>query len=536
MIEIFKNTLEIIGKMSQSSSGYILKADTNNHEVIYSFGRPGTVYNSFIDEFIKLGFDDKTVSPKLEKLQTFKELSNKFTWNSVFAKNIFFDDVKNEVYYLFLFSEIQDNYNQARLKSIYPAINVLSDQLNNLKSAGQLSKPASKRSKQNLNGFLKNNINKFFDLVLEASEDFIFVLDQNGCFIKVNDFGAASLDFDTNELIGQHLMELVSSKDKASFAGSIQKIIETDKLQLFETTLISKFGNEVTFEISGRAFKKNGQICGICGVGKNISEIKILETKINELKSRLIEDERIISLERQRSQRQKSILSELNRMKSEFVSNISHELRTPLASIIGFSETVASDPNMPVEMKNEFNEIILNEGKRLAKLINEVLDISRIESGEIEINKTEFDVVELLNEVLETNKKYVDEKNIALTTELPSEKIILKADKEKISRVINGILNNAVKFTNIKGRITVLAQSLYKEFEISIIDTGIGIPEKDLPYIFQKFYKVSRPGTEIPGTGLGLVFAKQIVDLHKGFISIQSGVNKGTTVIIKLPR
>jgi signal transduction histidine kinase len=165
-----------------------------------------------------------------------------------------------------------------------------------------------------------------------------------------------------------------------------------------------------------------------------------------------------------------------------------------------------------------------------------VLDISRIEAGEIEINKIEFDIVELLNEILEVNQKYFDEKNLVLTKELPSENIILKADKEKISKVINELLNNSIKFTNIKGRITVSVQSLYKEFEISITDTGIGIPEKDLPYIFQKFYKVSHPGTEIPGTGLGLVFAKQIVDLHKGFISIQSGVNKGTTVILKLPR
>lgn len=102
---------------------------------------------------------------------------------------------------------------------------------------------------------------------------------------------------------------------------------------------------------------------------------------------RLLEANRLVSIEKQRSKRQKTILTELNRMKSEFVSNISHELRTPLASIIGFSETISSDPNMPTEMRNEFNEIILNEGKRLAKLINEMLDISRLEGGQIELFK-----------------------------------------------------------------------------------------------------------------------------------------------------
>ncbi len=536
MIEILKNTLEIIGKMSQSSSGYLLKIDSLNGEILSSFGKPSSVYDTFTKAFLKLNLHEKVIPDKLEKLSAYKDLSKEFMWNSLFVKDIFSDRAKKEIYYLFLFADTQNNYSQSRLKSILPAINVLEDQLKNLQSSNSLKKNTSSKIKADKNEFLKSNLSKFFDLFLEASEDLIFILDQNGCFIKVNDFGAASLDFDTNELIGQHLIELVSSKDKTTFAGSVQKIIETDKLQLFETTLISKFGNEVTFEISGRSFRKGGSICGILGVGKNLSEVKLFETKINELNSKLIEAERIISLERQRSQRQKSILSELNRMKSEFVSNISHELRTPLASIIGFSETIASDPNMPLEMKHEFNDIILNEGKRLAKLINEVLDISRIEAGEIEINKIEFDIVELLNEILEVNQKYFDEKNLVLTKELPSENIILKADKEKISKVINELLNNSIKFTNIKGRITVSVQSLYKEFEISITDTGIGIPEKDLPYIFQKFYKVSHPGTEIPGTGLGLVFAKQIVDLHKGFISIQSGVNKGTTVILKLPR
>jgi signal transduction histidine kinase len=218
------------------------------------------------------------------------------------------------------------------------------------------------------------------------------------------------------------------------------------------------------------------------------------------------------------------------------VSNISHELRTPLASIIGFSETISSDLNMPDNMRNEFNEIILNEGKRLAKLINEMLDISRLEGGRIELSESDFDIIKLLEEVIESNREALETKEIILTKELPAEPVIIKGDKEKISKVLNNILNNSVKFTPLKGRIIISALGLYKEIEITISDTGIGIPEKDIPYIFQKFYRVSRPGTEIPGTGLGLVFVKQIVDLHKGFISIQSEVNKGTTVILKLPK
>jgi signal transduction histidine kinase len=132
--------------------------------------------------------------------------------------------------------------------------------------------------------------------------------------------------------------------------------------------------------------------------------------------------------------------------------------------------------------------------------------------------------------------KSAEAKNIIISSELPDEEILIDADKERISQIIARLLNNAIQFTSAKGRVKIIVKNLFKEIEIIISDTGIGIPEKDLPFIFQKFYRVSRPGTEIPGTGLGLVFVKQIIDLHKGFVTIQSEVGKGTTFAIKLPK
>ena len=280
----------------------------------------------------------------------------------------------------------------------------------------------------------------------------------------------------------------------------------------------------------------DGKINEIVLVGKDITHLREVTDEIENLKMKLIEANRLIAIERQRANQRKSFLEELNKMKSDFVSNISHELRTPLASIIGFSETIDSDPDIPETMRVEFNSTILNEGKRLARLINDILDISKLEGGEIEIVKSKFDIILTLNEVIETNIKNAQAKNIVLSYELPEEEILIDADKERISQIIGRLLNNAIKFTNEKGRIKVILKNLFKEIEIIISDTGIGIPETDLPYIFQKFYRVNRPGTEIPGTGLGLAFVKQIVDLHKGFITVQSGVGKGTTFAIKLPK
>ncbi|MDP2362568.1 MAG: ATP-binding protein, partial [Ignavibacteria bacterium] len=280
--------------------------------------------------------------------------------------------------------------------------------------------------------------------------------------------------------------------------------------------------------------KKENKIIGLLGIGKNITLERKLENELNDLKPKLIEAERLITLERSRSLNQKVMLEELNTMKSEFVSNISHEMRTPLASIVGFSETIASDPNMPDEMKVEFNLIILNEGKRLAKLINDVLDLSRMETGRIIINKSKINIVKLLQRMIDNNKKAISEKNLILTFEANYDEIQIEVDEERLFQAINSIMENSIKFTNKSGRIKVTLNNLYREIEIIISDTGIGIPEKDLPFLFQKFYRVERPDSDIPGAGMGLVFVKQIVDLHKGLINIQSEPQKGTSVLIKL--
>ncbi|MHB1688041.1 MAG: PAS domain-containing sensor histidine kinase [Ignavibacteriaceae bacterium] len=374
-----------------------------------------------------------------------------------------------------------------------------------------------------------------FETLKEVASEFIFLLDKEGCFSEVNSYGASSLDYEAADLNGMHFTDLVSAKAKGETAKSFQQILKQKKLFSFETIFISKFGNEIRYEINCKPLMKNDKVNGVIGAGRNISELRMYENKLNNLDTRLIEAQRIISIERQRSKRQKSFLDELNKMKSEFVSNISHELRTPLASIIGFSETIASDLNMPDEMKNEFINIILTEGKRLAKLVNELLDISRYEEVDTNIVKSEFDIIHILKEAINLNRKIIKEKNITLTQELFNENVILNADKEKISLVLDSVIKNAVKQTKEGGRIIITAQSLYKEFEITVSDTGTGIPESELPAIFKKFKRVKYLDQETEDTGLNLVFIKQIVDLHKGFIAIQSEVNKGTTVIIKLP-
>jgi len=535
MIDFLNNTLEIITSLTNSAAGYLLKLNLDGKTAISTYGK----ITDNIEPFNELLFS-KFISGQKKQIMpsgnpNLKKKKEGFRYKSYFIDELYFSKTNYNAVWLVLLATKENNFSTECLLKITDILTILSNKIKKNKKE-LFNNIKEKENCLSCNEYLNKYSQYFPEILFETSEDLFFLLDQNGCFLALNEIGASSIDYKANELIGLHFLELVASKNKLLTSKAFQKIIDNIEPQTFETSLISKYGREVIFEVTAKAIFENQKIIQVLGVARNITELRIFEDKIKDLNTKLIESERIISIEQQRSKKQKAMLYELNKMKSEFLSNVSHELRTPLASIIGFSETIVSDPDMPAETKEEFNNIILNEGKRLAKLINDILDVAKIESGIVKLNFEEVNIVEVIKEAIESNKKIIEQKEIIFTCEIPSENIILKLDKEFIFKALFNVINNAAKFTGAKGRINITAQSLYKEFEIMISDTGIGIPQSDLPNIFQRFYRVNRSGTEISGTGLGLVFAKQIVDLHKGFITVQSEINKGTTVIIKLPR
>ena len=375
-----------------------------------------------------------------------------------------------------------------------------------------------------------------FEVLLEASEGLIFLLDNGGCFKRVNEMGAALLDYNPKELLGKHIWEFVDSNSNSVIANSFQEILNSNEITTFEAVFVSKSGREIVLHITAKTISGKTNKPELLAIAKDVTNLRYEDERANDLAARLIEAQRLIAIERERANRRNTILDELARLKNEFISNVSHELRTPLASIIGYSEAILSDSNMPKEVQTEFTEIILRESKKLASLVNNVLDVTKIEGGGIQLDRSNFNIIEILNDVIEKFKPLINEHGLSLSCDIYADEVIINADEEKIRQVFEGLLNNAIKFTDSGGRIFVGARSLYKEIEIIISDTGIGIPENDILNIFQKFYRVSRPGKEIPGTGLGLVFIKQIVDLHKGLITVNSEVNMGTSFVIKLPK
>ncbi len=370
--------------------------------------------------------------------------------------------------------------------------------------------------------------------LIELSDDLVFQLDISGNIKSINKNGALILDYGVSELSDKYFIEFFKPTSRPLILKALQEAINENKITTFEAGISGKYGDEFAFKFRVKAITEDEEVKGLIGIGRNLAFIKKLEVKISELSEKLKETKRIIAIERSRGQQKISLLEELNRMKAEFISNISHEFRTPLASIIGFSESISSDPAMIPEHQKEFNEIILAEGKRLAKLINDVLDLTRFEKGEIDLDKTRFNCISLIEKVTDKFADDFKKKELNLTKELPDEEVFVYGDKEKLAQVFYSLLENAVKFTGRGGRISIFAHALYKEFEVIITDTGIGIAKKDLPYIFQKYFRDNKSIEQPNEKGLGLVFVKHIVDLHKGSISIQSEVNEGTTVIVKL--
>ena len=226
---------------------------------------------------------------------------------------------------------------------------------------------------------------------------------------------------------------------------------------------------------------------------------------------------------------------EIDRMKTDFVSCVSHELRTPLTAIKAYAATILRDPNMPEQTKREFLAVIDEESNLLKNLIEGLLEISRIDSGTVEIVREPVDIAAVVDQVLSALQHLADNKNIQLKTDIGDEIGWLQADKGKIQSMVMNLVNNAIKFTPEDGQVSISARRQGQELVISVSDTGMGIPKEALSRIFDRFYRVHRPGKQIPGTGLGLAIVKEIVNMYNGRIEVESEPGNGTTFRVFLP-
>ena len=271
-------------------------------------------------------------------------------------------------------------------------------------------------------------------------------------------------------------------------------------------------------------------------------ELETLASEFNNMAKQLRES--YASLERKVDERTREIQSKsrelelANRHKSEFLANVSHELRTPLNAIIGFSEVLQERMFGDINEKQaEYLEDIHSSGKHLLSLINDILNLSKIEAGRMDLDLSRFDLREALNHSLGMVRERASRHGIALALELTPDVGDWVADERMFRQVMLNLLSNAVKFTPEGGKVSVRAVRTDARVEIAIADTGVGIAEDHLGVIFDEFRQVGTDQLKkSEGTGLGLALTRRFVELHGGTINVKSEIGKGSTFVFTLPQ
>jgi PAS domain S-box-containing protein len=366
--------------------------------------------------------------------------------------------------------------------------------------------------------------NQFYTRSLfESNIDAIMTTDPSGIITDVNKQMEVLTGSTRDELIGAPFKNYFTDPDRAE--KSTKQVLREKKVTDYELTARARDGKETVVSFNATTFyDRERKLQGVFAAARDVTERKRLDQVLKE---------KNLELESARSVAEKTNLA-----KSDFLANMSHELRTPLNSIIGFSEVLQDRMFGPVNEKQaEYVNNILTSGRHLLSLINDILDLSKVESGKMELELSEF----LLRESLDASMTMLMEKaqksGIRLHLNLaPEADIRIVADQRKLKQILFNLLSNAVKFTPTGGSVNMNAARIGDFIEVTVSDTGIGISEEDIPKLFKTFTQLESVYTkEYEGTGLGLALTMQLVELHGGRIRLESEFGEGSRFSFTIP-
>ncbi|MBL7070530.1 MAG: diguanylate cyclase [Candidatus Omnitrophica bacterium] len=373
--------------------------------------------------------------------------------------------------------------------------------------------------------------------------DMIFILDKEHTITKANKAFLDTIKMKSEDVVGKKCYEIVHKRNSPWPNCPYQKSIVDGKAH---TEQVDDPGLGLPLLIStSPILNEHGELSGTVHIAKDISEIVRTGNELKKVKEKLEKEahgfkeanEGIKVLYKQLEDKNRE-LGELDQLKSDFVSVVSHELRTPLSITKEGISLVLDEITGKV---NDKQKNVLNTSKdnidRLAAIINDLLDISKIESGKVELKKSLIDISGLVREVCKEWVVQADKKEQELLFSLPKETVNIYIDRSKIIQVMNNLISNAIKYTPEKGEIKIDLKDEKNEIRVSVSDNGIGIAKEDLPKAFGKFQQFGRTvGAGPKGTGLGMAICKQIVQMHQGKIEIDSQVDKGTKLTFWLPK
>ncbi len=388
---------------------------------------------------------------------------------------------------------------------------------------------------------------EYLNKVLNTSADMIVVADREGYITDCNTAAEKMLGYERDELIGTKASDYwYSPGERREIAERLER---EESISNYETKLKRKDGRLIDISLSISLLRDDSnRVIGTVGVSKDITEKKRYEEELKALNERL--EERVLERTRELEAANRE-LEKSNKLKSQFIANMSHELRTPLNSIIGFSETLIE---MPVGRLNEKQERYIRNihtsGKHLLQLINNILDLAKIEAGRLSLYCEGFLLRPVIEEAISIVEMLARKKNITIHHDIGEDIKAITADRVKFKQILYNLLSNAIKFTPERGDVYLTVDLVtpseglkfssmgegQRLLRVSVKDTGIGIRSEDMDRIFNEFEQADNSYTRrYEGTGIGLSLTKRLVEMHGGLIWVESRVGEGSIFSFVMP-
>lgn len=378
----------------------------------------------------------------------------------------------------------------------------------------------------------------FVSTVLDTASAMVIILDTEGRIVRFNRASGEISGYSSEEVSGKYFWDLFStSQETPQIKNIFARILAGQFPTNYESAWVAKDGTQRAIAWSNTALlNKYGAVVHVIATGVDVTKRKEVEQKLKQAISDLAKSNEELDKSSRELKQANESLKKLDEMKSNFISAASHELRTPLTSLKGYVETILLEEAGPVnEVQREFLGYVKDSTDRLHRLLNELLDISKIESGQSQMQMESTVLRDLLKEEIMIFKPQANEKEISLVLETDEGLMPIYCDADKIREVMDNLISNAIKYTPRKGKVRILARNHAGGVRIDVEDTGIGIRKEDLPRIFEPFQHIEKNGIESQeSTGLGLTLVKKIVEAYQGEVRVESAEGKGSVFTVLL--
>jgi PAS domain S-box-containing protein len=378
----------------------------------------------------------------------------------------------------------------------------------------------------------------FLRSVLDSSTEYaIIATDMEWRILTFNEGARRMFGYEPHEVQGRPLAALVSPEDVERAVGiEMQRDLKIHGHHEGEGVRLRKSGARfpVRTVTTSRA-DSDGRAIGYTVICRDITLSKILEERLRQYTDRL---EQMVADKTAELREVNAQLIRANQLKSQFLANMSHELRTPLNAIMGFAEAIRDGVSgEPTDEQREFARDIYQAGQQLLRMINDILDLAKVEAGAMELRLETCDLAAVVDEVMRVAKGLARRKGVELREEIETRPLEITADVIKVKQILYNLLSNAVKFTDRGGTVTVRCRLDKETAVIQVADTGVGIAPEEMVNLFEEFRQLDSSLTrKHEGTGLGLALTKRLVELHGGEIATESRIGKGTTFTVTLLR